>query len=413
MSKTFSIISLGCFRNNYDSERIKEKFIGQGYNFVSCDNPTCIHTVIINTCGFVDLAKKESLGVIEDVVSMKRKGKVKEIVVFGCLVKRYENKLKKFFPQVDKWYGVLGLPERLNSLSKVKFSEFIKISEGCLNHCSYCAIPNIKGTLASKSKEEIIREVKFLEREGVKELVFIGQDLTSWGKDLSNKNNLTLLLKEVLLQIKKIPWIRLLYLHPQHVDLSLIDLIANEKRICKYVDLPIQHINDRILKLMNRNFSRKDTVSLMKRIRRKIPAVALRTSLIVGFPTETNEEFKELSGFVREMEFERLGVFSYSREEGTLAYRLKPQVHYRVKEQRVSQLMQAQKEISLKLNRKKIGKKIDVLIEKEDNGCYLGRSEDDAPEVDGRVFVKRKGLKIGQFYRVEVIEAYEYDLVAV
>jgi ribosomal protein S12 methylthiotransferase len=410
--RTFSIISLGCFRNTYDSEVIVKRFLDRGFNFKK-DFKNC-HTLIINTCGFIDKAKEESIEAIKEAIDLKKRGKIKELFVFGCLVERYYEKLKKFFPEVDKWQGV----EKFNSFYTPREKilpphiDFLKICEGCINRCSFCAIPLIKGDLKSKPKEEIIKEVRELDEKGIKELNIIGQDITSWGKDLGKKFTLTNLLKDILKEIKNIKWIRLIYTHPRHFSNSLIDLIANEERICKYIDLPIQHINDRILKLMNRKITKKEIISLIEKIRRKIPQVVLRTSVIVGFPTETEKEFKELLRFLEEVKFERLGCFIYSREEGTPAYNLE-QVHPSTKKRRFSELMSLQKEIASRINKRFLGKEIEVLVEEKEADCYIGRTQFDAYEVDGIVFLKKRGLKLGEFYQTKIIDVYDYDLLGI
>ncbi len=410
--KTLSIISLGCFRNTYDSEVVANLYLAKGYalknDYTNCD------LLIINTCGFIDKAKEDSLEVLREAIELKEKGNVRRLVVFGCLAKRYMDELKKFFPQVDEWWGVKEFSSRFLKRSKLmpSYIDFLKICEGCINLCSYCAIPLIKGPLVSKPPQEVLKEAKYLENKGVKELNIIGQDITSWGKDLGKKYDLVKLLKAFLKTTKKIPWIRLIYTHPRHITTELIDLIAKEERICKYIDMPIQHINDRILKLMGRKTTKKDIIKLVKKIRSKIPQAVIRTSVIVGFPTETEAEFKELLSFLREVKFERLGAFIYSREENTPAYNFKGQIHHRTKSRRYNQLMSLQKEIAKEANSRFIGQELDVLVEEKSGKLYTGRSQFDAYEVDGVVFIKRKKLKIGEISRAKIIDAYEYDLMA-
>jgi ribosomal protein S12 methylthiotransferase len=409
--KTISIISLGCFRNTYDSERVLNKFLSQGYTFKKetkkADN------LVINTCGFIDKAKEESLEVIEEAVRLKKKGRIKKLIVFGCLVQRYQNQLQKFFPEVDQWGGVEKSAEALTARANLlpPFIDFLKICEGCLNRCSYCAIPLIKGPLKSKPLAEIIKEARFLAKKGAKELNLIGQDITSWGQDFKNGPNLAGLVKEILKAAKNIPWIRLIYTHPRHLADEVLDLIADESRICKYIDLPIQHINDRILKAMNRGVTRKQIENLIKKIRAKIPQAVIRTSIIVGFPGETAKEFNELVKFLKEVKFERLGVFTYSREENTPAYDFKNQIPYQTKQKRYGEIMKLQKDIAEEANKKYIGRELEVLVEEEKDGIFIGRSQYDAYEVDGVVFIQKKGLKPGQFYKVKITDAYDYDLV--
>lgn len=414
MSKKFSLISLGCFRNTCDSEVVLERFNKLGYEYSPFNPEKKYSLLVINTCGFIDKAKEEAIEVITQAVEFKRQGLVEKLFVFGCFVERYLSILKKNFPEVDQWWGV----ERFNSSSFPRSSRltppwiyFLKIAEGCAHRCSFCSIPLIKKGLRSKSKEDILREVRFAQKQGVKELNIIGQDITSWGKDLGGKYNLTSLLKSILKEAKTISWIRLIYLHPALIDDSLIKLVQQEERICKYIDIPIQHINNRLLKLMCRETSKEDIIYLIKKLRENIPHVFLRTSVICGFPTEREEEFLELLNFLRETKFERLGAFTYSREEGTPAFHFKPQIHYRTKLSRWNKIMQQQRDISAGINKNLLGKKLEVLIEDKDQGVFMGRSRYDTYNVDGTVYVKRKNCKIGEIVRVEIIDNYEYDLV--
>jgi len=413
--KTFSIITLGCFRNTYDSEIIAKGFLNDGFKYIEFKDR--VDLLIINTCGFIEDAKKESIEVIREAIDLKKAKRIKKILVCGCLVQRYKKELENYFKDIDNWSGVLDFNLKFLRRKKLtpKGIEFIKIQEGCINRCSYCAIPVIKGTLKSKPKDEIIKEVKFLDKESTKELNIIGQDITSWGMDLDNTLRFSSLLKDILKVIKNIRWIRLLYTHPRHIDDNLIDLIANEERICKYIDLPIQHINDRILKLMNRNITKKEIISLIERLRKKIKDLAIRTTLIVGFPTETKREFDELVDFVKEIEFERLGAFIYSREEKTKAYNLKPQISKKEKQNRFDIIMSIQREISEKLNKRFIGKELDVFIQEKEDSVYIGRSQYDAYDIDGVVYLKNSNdiIKLGDFYKAKIIDSFEYDLLGV
>ena len=420
MKKTFSVISLGCFRNTYDSEVLSHKLSSKGYVFSPHSpqgkrNIKKTDTLILNTCGFIDKAKEESLDAIKEAINRKKKGLVKKIVVSGCLAQRYEDELKKSFPQVDKWQGVQNFSGKAQERIKILpfHIDFLKICEGCLNKCTFCAIPLIKGPLKSKSLKAVVQEVRKLDRAGTGELNVIGQDITSWGRDFKNKENLTGLLKKILKEAKNIRWIRLIYTHPKHFDDSLIELIAKEKKICKYIDLPIQHINDRILKLMNRGITKREIIALIKKIRKKIPNCVIRTSVIVGFPGETKREFEELLDFLGKVKFERLGAFIYSREESTPAYNLPAQVHPSTKARRLREVMSLQQQIAKEAASKFIGREIDVLVEGKETGVFLGRSQYDAPEVDGIVYLRRKGLKMGEFYRAKIIDSLEYDLVGV
>jgi len=412
MRKTFSVVSLGCFRNLYDSQIIAEEYIKKGFKLKKeIDN---LDILIINTCGFIKEAKEESIAAIKEAIELKKKGKIKKISVRGCLVTRYLGQLKHYFPQIDEWRKVLPLPDRGFPVSRF-FSPshiaFLKICDGCSHRCSFCAIPSIKGRLKSRDWRAILEEVEFLDKAGVKELNIIGQNITDWGKDLYTDKDLTFLLRKILNRLKNISWVRLLYLHPRDISPSLINLIAKEEKICKYIDLPIQHINDRILKLMRRNMRKEDISRLIAELREKIPNVALRTSVIVGFPSEREDEFGELLEFIKEVKFEKLGVFMYSREENTPAYHIQPQIHYQIKKRRYHQIMQTQKEISYQLNKRLVGKKIDVIVDEREDDLYIGRTQFDCYEIDGIVYIKKKNLKIGRIYKVRIVDAYEYDLV--
>jgi len=415
-NKTFSIITLGCFRNNYDSEIIANRFLSEDYKYI--DFKDRVDTLIINTCGFIEDAKKESIEVIREAIDLKKENKIKKILVCGCLVQRYKEELKSYFKDVDEWKGIEEFSLRFIRKKKKltpKGIDFIKITEGCINRCSYCAIPIIKGSLKSKPQEEIIKEVKFLDKKSTKELNIIGQDITSWGLDLNCNLNLAKLLKRVLKEIKNIKWIRLLYTHPKHIDDELIDLIANEEKICKYIDLPIQHINNRILRLMNRNTTKKEIIELIEKLRKKINDLVIRTTVIVGFPTETEKEFNELLNFIKDVKFERLGSFIYSREENTMAYNLKPQVPNKEKKTRFDILMSTQQKIAEEVNKRFIGKELELFIQEKEDSVYIGRTQYDAYDVDGVVYLDnpKNKIKTGDFYLGEIIDSFEYDLVAV
>jgi len=422
MGKTFSIISLGCFRNSYDSETIIPQFSKQGYRFLPVvslfddkqKKIKIIDLLIVNTCGFIDKAKEESIKIISDSIDLKKNGRVGKIMVIGCLVKWYQEKLEKAYPLVDFWQSVIEFRQDFVKKGKSLFPPaigFLKICEGCLNQCSFCAIPLIKGPLKSKFKSEVIKEAKDLEKKGVRELNIIGQDITSWGKDINTEDDLSSLLKGILKETKEIKWIRLIYTHPKHFNDSLIDLIAKNERVCKYIDLPIQHINDRILKLMNRGTTKKKIIGLINKIRKKIPGCVIRSSVIVGFPTESEKEFKELLNFLKEIKIDRLGAFMYSQEEGTQASKLRPQVHQSTKKRRFREVMEQQKEIASEANKRFLNKELDILIESKDSGVFVGRSQYDALDVDGVVFLEKKNLKIGNFYKAKIIDCLDYDLI--
>ena len=409
MSKIY-ILSLGCPRNLADSEVIAGRLKLKGHVIV--DTPDA-DIGIVNTCAFIKEAKQESIDAVLDLIELKNKGRLKKIFVAGCLPQRYGKELVEHLREVDGYWGRISLNhahERLR-LTPAHYA-YVKISDGCRNNCSYCIIPKIKGKYASRSIKSIIDEVDILNKAKTSEINIVGQDTTLYGVDIYKKQNLASLLKEIIKHSRNIHWIRLLYLHPAHIQDALLDLIASEQKICKYVDLPVQHINNRILKIMNRHTTRNDILKLIDKIRKKIPGVALRTALIVGFPTETEKEFKELEDFVRDASFERLGVFVYSREERTRAFNLRPQISDKLKNERFDRLMSLQQEISCQINKKYLGTIQEVLIEeKNKSNIYLGRTQMDAPEVDGLVYVKSaKALSPGDFVKVKINDTLEYDL---
>ncbi len=409
MKRKLGILSLGCPRNLVDSESLAAGFSAKGYSIV--EDITEAEIAVVNTCAFIEEAKRESIEAILDLAELKKKGRLKKVIVCGCLVQRYKN-LYKELPEVDAFIGSPGRDRRAGTapLSPRHYA-YLKICEGCVNSCSYCVIPGIKGKLVSLDEASVLRKARYFNRMKVSELNIIGQDITGFGIDSCGRSSLADLLKKIIQDTPDIPWIRLLYLNPSRISDELLALIRDNRRLCKYVDLPIQHINDRILRLMNRRFSRKEIISLIGKIRDTIPGVCLRTSLIVGFPSETEKEFKELLDFVGEARFERLGAFIYSREEGTPAYAFKGQISRKVKQERLEAVMMRQQEVSVRLNSGFLGKRIQVLIEEEKDGVYIGRSQADAPEVDGLVYVSSKRrLKQGELAQVRITDTLEYDL---
>jgi ribosomal protein S12 methylthiotransferase len=410
MKQKIAIVSLGCPRNLVDSEALAGRLNSKNYSIV--DDLAQAKVALVNTCAFIQEAKRESIDTILDLVQLKKQGKLKKIIVYGCLAQRYKN-LAKNLPEVDAFVGSLGLNHELKRFVLTpKHYAYLKISEGCVNQCSYCVIPKIKGRLKSLDEPTIIQKVKRFNQEKISELNIIGQDITGFGIDTCGESQLTDLLRKIIPQAPDIGWIRLLYLNPRRITNELLKLIASCGQICKYIDLPIQHINNRILKLMNRGMTKGEIIALIKKIRKVIPGVCLRTSLIVGFPSETDKEFNELLEFVKEAQFERLGAFVYSREEGTSAYNFKGQIPGDLKQKRFDLIMSAQRQIAAKVSAKFLGKTISVLVEEEQNGAYIGRSQFDAPEVDGVVYINtRKPLKIGKFVRIKITDTYEYDLV--
>jgi len=404
------ILSLGCPRNLVDSESILGRLDLKGYRVVDIEDADL---AIVNTCAFTEEAKRESIDAILDLVELKKEGRLKKIIVHGCLSQRYKYLLNKELAEVDAFVGTPSLNHSLRRFALCpKHYAYLKICESCINHCSYCAIPAIKGKFASLDMGQLLEKVEKFNQEKISELNIIGQDITGYGIDLYKNISLAQLLKKITRKAKNIRWLRLLYLYPSRISDELLELIKDEPRICKYVDLPIQHINGRILKLMRRNTTRKDILALIDKIRKKIPAVALRTSIIVGFPSETDKEFKELLHFIEEAKFQRLGAFIYSREEGTAAYNFSGQIPTQVKTARFDAVMASQQLVSRQLNREFLGKTLEVLIEEKENGAYLARSQHDAPEVDGLVYVhSRRPLEAGDFAQVKISDTLEYDLV--
>ncbi|MBN2831452.1 MAG: MiaB/RimO family radical SAM methylthiotransferase [Candidatus Omnitrophica bacterium] len=410
MRLRIGILSLGCPRNLIDSESILSRLFRKGYKITDIDKA---QVALVNTCAFIKEAKQESIDVILDLIDLKKEGKLQKIIVYGCLPERYKAKLAKELPEIDAFLGRISPDKDTErfSLTPAHYA-YLKICEGCINLCSFCIIPKIKGRLVSLSVEAILNKVKEFDKKGISELNIIGQDITGFGLDLGSGVNLVYILKEILKNIKHIGWIRLLYLNPERIGEDLLKLIRNEDRICKYIDLPIQHINNRILKLMHRKSSRSEIVRLIDRVRKIIPGVALRTSIIVGFPGETEREFNELLGFIRDVKFERLGAFKYSREEGTPAYNFSGQVPEKIKSDRFNQIMSCQQEISKQVNSGFIGKELKILIDECAEGSYLGRAQFDAPEVDGLAYVRSKiKLMPGDFVNLKVTDTLEYDLV--
>ncbi len=412
------IVSLGCARNTVDSEKILTDLRSRGARICPAESAS---TVLVNTCAFIKESKEESISVILDLIDLKKKGKIKKIIVHGCLSERYPQELRSAFKEVDSFSGIADFKRSFDTNARLtpKHSAYLKICEGCANLCSYCAIPLIKGPLRSRSDASILDEASRLEAEGVKELNIVGQDITLFGRDKKLKRSGSLplagLLKKIL-KATRIPWVRLLYLHPKRMSEDLIELLAREERLCAYVDLPLQHIADRILKLMNRGIDKRTTLDLIGKLRRRIPGVALRTTFIVGFPSETIKDFDELMAFVERTRFDKLGVFAYSNEEGTKASRFKNQINDRTKKKRYDALMSLQKNISRELLKKEVGRIIEVMVDEESPdpaGVYLCRSRKDAPEVDGTVFLKSKlKLRPGTIVGCRVTDSLEYDLVA-
>lgn len=422
--KSINVVTLGCSKNLVDSEVLMRQ-ISEGKLKVLHDSNEPTETVIINTCGFIADAKEESIDTILEFAAAKKSGLVKNIYVMGCLSERYKAELRKEIPEVDAYFGVNELPEILKSI-RVDYKKellgerllttpshfaYLKIAEGCDRNCSFCAIPSIRGRHKSKSIQRITEEARFLAAQGVKELILISQDLSYYGVDIYKKQKLDALLKE-LVKIEGIEWIRLHYLYPASFPWAVIDLMKQEEKICNYIDIPLQHINDKILRSMKRGAGSLETNALIEKMRNTIPGAAIRTTFITGYPGEGPEEFYELKEFIRSMRFERVGIFTYSPEEGTPAEALGDEIPEEVKEQRREELMLIQEQISAEKNMELIDKNMKVIIDKKEGEYYVGRSQFDSPEVDNEVLIKSVDRQIvpGNFYYLRIIEADSFDL---
>ncbi len=419
------IITLGCSKNTVDSERLASQL--NHNNFTLVEDPNEADTIIINTCGFIEDAKEESINTILEAIELKKMGEIKKVIVTGCLSQRYEVELQKELPEVDSFHGTEDyegiLREIGGDLKKELLGEralytpnhfsYLKISEGCNNPCSFCAIPLIRGKHVSKTIEELYDEAKFLATKGVRELNIIGQDTTYYGKDIYKKRALAELLNKIS-TINNIEWIRLLYSYPYQFPEEVITEIANNQKICKYIDIPLQHISDNVLKSMRRKITSLQTRELVEKFKTRIPNITLRTTFIVGYPSETEKDFEELYNFVKETKFDRVGVFTYSPEEDTYAYDLGNPIHAKEKERRKQAIMELQKDISFENNSKYLDTIQKVLIDRVENEFYIGRTERDAPEVDGEVIITapKNNLEIGKFYDLKINDCTEYDLFA-
>jgi len=422
---TVNILTLGCSKNLVDSEHLLAQFRASGYKVLHNAYDTSAEVVIINTCGFILDAKEESVNSILSYIEEKKRGKLHKLFVMGCLSERYREELTKEMPEVDGFYGVWEMPAILEAmgskldqrllhereLTTPAHYAYLKISEGCNRSCAFCAIPGIRGAQQSISIEDLLKESKSLVEKGVKELILIAQDLTNYGIDLYGKRALPELLKE-LVKIEDLEWIRLHYAYPTGFPEEVIDLMASEEKICNYMDIPIQHVNNEVLSAMGRGHDRAKLERLLQKFRKQIPDVALRTTVLTGFPGETEDAFTELLNFVRAFKFDRLGVFPYSHEEDTPASKeFEDLIADKVKSDRAGTLMEVQQAISLQLNEEKIGKVFKVLIDRREEGYFVGRTQYDSPEVDNEVLVADdQPLSIGHFYQVKITGAGEFDL---
>jgi len=419
-----NIITLGCSKNLVDSEVLSGQLAANDIRVVHENKKLDHNIVVVNTCGFIDKAKEESVNTILEQVELKRQGQLDKVYVTGCLSQRYREDLALEIPEVDDWFGTLELPlmlERFNAdykkdllgerlLATPQHYAYLKISEGCNRTCTFCAIPLMRGGHISKSIEEIVTEAKHLVSRGVKEIMLIGQELTYYGLDLYKKRALPELLKH-LSDVPGLEWIRLHYAYPSKFPLEILDVMRERPNICNYLDMPLQHASDNMLLAMRRQITRAEMTDLIGAIRDKVPGICLRTTLIAGFPGETKDDVAQLASFLEEIRFDRVGIFTYSHEENTGAYALKDNVPAREKQRRAQELMEVQQEISYEKNQEKIGQTFKVLVDKKEAGRYLGRTEFDSVEVDNEVVIQsEQPLTIGEFVNVEITNAYDYDL---
>ena len=418
-----NIITLGCSKNTVDSEVLLTQLRGNEIDVTHESDDSDANIVIINTCGFIDRAKEESINTILEYVERKEAGEIDRVYVTGCLSERYKDDLTAEIENVDAWFGTMELPSLLAKfnadykkdlvgervISTDSHYAYLKIAEGCDRPCSFCAIPLMRGKHKSREMADLVKEAEWLVSKGVKEIMLIAQDLTFYGLDLYKERRLAQLL-EALSDIPGLEWIRLHYAYPTGFPVEILPVMRSRANICNYLDMPLQHISDNMLKAMRRGNNRKKTYDLIEKIRTEVPEIALRTTLIAGYPGETEEDFQELLQFVKDVKFNRLGVFQYSHEENTHAYNFEDDVPEEVKEARVAAIMEAQQEISFEHNQNMIGKKMKVLIDRKEGDYWIGRTEFDSPEVDNEVLVTGKQAAVGQFCMVEIVDAAEFDL---
>ncbi len=419
-----NIITLGCSKNMVDSEVLSGQLIANEIDTVHENAKLDHNIVIINTCGFIEKAKEESINTILDNVELKKKGKLDKVFVTGCLSERYKENLEKEIPEVDAYFGTMELPlilkrfeadykgeligERL--LSTPQHYAYMKISEGCNRTCTFCAIPLMRGQHVSRTIESLVEEAKSLVKRGVKEVMLIAQELTYYGLDIYKKRELPKLL-HALADVEGLEWIRLHYAYPSKFPMEIIDVMKERDNICNYLDMPLQHASDNMLKAMKRQISRTEMEDLIEAIRNKIPEICLRTTLITGFPGETRDDVEELKVFLQKMKFDRVGIFTYSHEEQTGAFELEDNISAEEKELRAQEIMEVQQDISLEKNREKIGKTLKVIVDRKEAGRYIGRTEFDSVEVDNEVIIhSKKKLAVGDFVHVNITNAFDYDL---
>ena len=425
------MITMGCSKNLVDTEQLAHQLKQGGYEVVF-ESPKPLAITIINTCGFIETAKEESINTILEFVEAKKEGRLKHVYVMGCLSQRYKDELEESIPEVDKFYGKFNYTQLLSDLGPAEgfnpdghtakrlqravttpsHYAYVKIAEGCDRHCAYCAIPIITGKHTSRPMDEILDEVRALVAEGVKEFQFIAQELTYYGVDIDGKHHITELISRMA-DIPGVEWIRLHYAYPNQFPMDLLDVMREKPNVCNYLDIALQHISDHMLDRMHRHVSKQETIDLLKTIRERVPGICIRTTLMVGFPGETDEDFSELMEFVREARFDRMGAFAYSEEEGTFsAKHYEDDVPEDVKQQRLDELMDLQQEISAQVQAQKVGNTMKVIIDRKEGEYYVGRTEYCSPEVDPEVLipVAEGELKIGEFYQVNIKNSDDFDL---
>ena len=418
---------MGCSKNLVDSELLMKQFEANGYHCVHDSKRPQGEIAVINTCGFIEDAKQESIDTILEFVQRKQEGRLKKLYVMGCLSQRYQKELEKEIPEVDKFYGKFNYKQLLGELGKAdvpscdghrhlttpRHYAYVKIAEGCDRHCAYCAIPIITGKHVSRPKAEILQEVRDMVAEGVKEFQIIAQELTYYGIDLDGKHHITDLISDMA-DIPGVKWIRLHYAYPNRFPMDLLDVMREKENVCSYLDIALQHISDHMLTRMRRHVSKQETIELIKQLRERVPGIHIRTTLMVGFPGETDEDFAELMEFVRWARFERMGAFAYSEEEGTYsANHYEDDVPQEVKQKRLDQLMALQQDISAEIEAEKVGQEMTVIVDRKEGDYYIARSEFCSPEVDPEVLIKAdKRLRVGQFYQVRITSSDEFDLYA-
>ena len=420
------IITMGCSKNLVDSELLMKQFEANGYHCVHDSKRPQGEIAVINTCGFIESAKEESINTILEFVQAKNEGRLRKLYVMGCLSQRYKDELEKEIPEVDKFYGKFNYKQLLKELGKAEVPScdgrrhlttphhyaYVKIAEGCNRHCAYCAIPIITGKHTSRPKEDILNEIRELVTDGVKEFQIIAQELTFYGVDIDGKHHITELISEMA-DIPGVKWIRLHYAYPNQFPMDLLDVMREKPNVCKYLDIALQHISDHMLDRMHRHVSKQETIDLIKAIRERVPGIHIRTTLMVGFPGETEQDFEELKEFVRWAKFERMGAFAYSEEEGTYsAEHYEDDVPADVKQNRLDELMAIQQEISTEIEAQKVGQVMKVIIDRKEGDYYIGRTEFCSPDVDPEVLipVAKKTLYVGRFYDVKINNSDEFDL---